>query len=97
MMAVSAQFGTLTTSTKIPLDKGENELVTLKLTPTTTAPLTEQPKQLPALAAGTPAPEWKIAEWTDGKDRKLSITVERLLSWIFGEFGAGHAFMPSPR
>ena len=71
-MAVTAQFGTLATSTKIPLDEGENEVVTLKLTPTITAPSNEQPKQLPALAAGTPAPEWKIAVWTDGKDRKLS-------------------------
>jgi thiol-disulfide isomerase/thioredoxin len=72
MMAVTAQFGMLATSTKIPLDEGENEVVTLKLTPSITAPSTEQPEQLPALAAGTPAPEWKIAEWTDGKDRKLS-------------------------
>jgi thiol-disulfide isomerase/thioredoxin len=72
MMAVTAQFGTLATSTKIPLDEGENEVVTLKLTPPITAPSKEQPKQLPALAAGTPAPEWEIAEWTDGKDRKLS-------------------------
>jgi thiol-disulfide isomerase/thioredoxin len=72
MMEVSAQFGALMTSTKIPLDPGENEVVTLTVAPIRIAAPTEQPQQPPALAAGTSAPEWKIAEWTDGKDRKLS-------------------------
>jgi thiol-disulfide isomerase/thioredoxin len=72
LMRVSVQFGPLSTSTKIPLDQGENELVILKPAPTASVPPTEQPQRPPALAAGTTAPEWSIAEWTDGKDRKLS-------------------------
>jgi len=72
LMRVSAQFGTLATSTKIPLVQGENELLILKLAPTATVPSNEQPQRLPALAVGTAAPEWNIAEWTDGKDRELS-------------------------
>ncbi|MFC1758562.1 redoxin domain-containing protein [Planctomycetota bacterium] len=72
LMRVSAQFGNQSTSTKIPLDSGENELVVLKLKPRVTAPPTETPKRLPALAAGTAAPQWSIAEWTDGRQRKLT-------------------------
>jgi len=72
LMRVSAQFGTLATRTKIPLDQGENQLVVLKLTPTATVLSTTPPESSPALAAGTAAPEWNISEWTDGKDRKLS-------------------------
>jgi thiol-disulfide isomerase/thioredoxin len=72
LMRVSAQFGTLATSTKIPLDPGENELVILKLASPATASSTDQRQRPPALAAGTAAPEWTIVEWTDGKDRKLS-------------------------
>jgi thiol-disulfide isomerase/thioredoxin len=72
LMSVSGQFGKLATSAKIPLDQGENEPVTLKLAPVATVPPTEQPQRQPALASGTAAPEWKIAEWTDGEDRKLS-------------------------
>ena len=72
LMRISAQFGTLMTSTKIPLDPGENELVILKLASSAPASSTEQRQRPPALAAGTAAPEWTLAEWTDGKDRKLS-------------------------
>jgi thiol-disulfide isomerase/thioredoxin len=72
LMRVSAQFGTLATSTKIPLDQGANEVVVLKLAPTPTAPSSQQPERPPPLAAGTPAPEWTVAEWTDGKDRTLA-------------------------
>jgi len=72
VMSVSAEFGELSSSTKIPLDKGENELVILKLTPRVTARPTETPKNLPALAVGAAAPEWSIAEWTDDKQRNLS-------------------------
>ena len=71
LMRISAQFGTLSTSTKVPLDTGENELVILKLRDTST-PSPNQPERKPALAAGTAAPEWTIMEWSDGKDRKLS-------------------------
>lgn len=71
LMRISAQFGTLSTSTKIPLDTGENELVILKLRDTSVPPPTQLERK-PALAVGTAAPEWTILEWTDGKDRKLS-------------------------
>lgn len=71
LMRISAQFGTLSTSTKIPLDTGENELVILKLRDTSVPPPTQSERK-PALAVGTAAPEWTILEWTDGKDRKLS-------------------------
>jgi len=71
LMRISAQFGTLSTSTKIPLDTGESELVILKLRDTSVPPPT-QPETKPALAVGSAAPEWTILEWTDGKDRKLS-------------------------
>jgi thiol-disulfide isomerase/thioredoxin len=72
LMRVSAQFGTLATSTKIPLDPGENEIVILKLAPPATTSSKDQRQRPPALAAGNAAPEWIIAEWTDGKDRRLS-------------------------
>ncbi len=72
LMRISARFGTLATTTKIPLDQGENELVIMKLAAPLTAPSTDASKEIPALAAGTAAPEWTIAEWTDGKERKLS-------------------------
>lgn len=72
LMSIYAKFGTLYASIKIPLDPGENELVTLRLSTPPTASPTEQQKRPPALAAGTAAPEWTIIEWTDGKDRKLS-------------------------
>ena len=68
---VSARFGTLGTSTKIPLERGENELVVLKLAPPRTAPAAGAAELLPVLSAGKPAPEWDIAEWTDGKKRNL--------------------------
>jgi thiol-disulfide isomerase/thioredoxin len=72
LMRVTAQFGKSATTTKIPLDEGQNEPVVLKVKPTPVASTAQQPQPRPALAVGTPAPEWKIAEWTDGQDRKLS-------------------------
>lgn len=71
LMRISAQFGTLSTSTKIPLDTGENELVILKLRDAT-VPSLDQPERKPALEVGNAAPEWTVLEWTDGKNRKLS-------------------------
>ena len=71
LMRISAQFGTLSTSTKIPLDTGESELVILRLRDAS-VPSLDQPERKPALAVGTAVPEWTILEWTDGKDRKLS-------------------------
>jgi thiol-disulfide isomerase/thioredoxin len=72
LMRISALFGKLGTSTKIPLDPGENEIVILKLASSAAVSSTDQVQRPPALAAGTAAPEWTIVEWTDGKDRKLS-------------------------
>lgn len=72
LMRIAARFGDLSNTTKVLLDPGENELVTLKLLTPPTASPTEQQKRPPALATGTAAPEWTITEWTDGKDRKLS-------------------------
>jgi thiol-disulfide isomerase/thioredoxin len=69
--SIHAKFGTLSASTKIPLAEGENELLVIKLQPPMTAtPEPERPKFV--LKAGSAAPEWEVAQWTDGQARKLA-------------------------
>jgi thiol-disulfide isomerase/thioredoxin len=72
IMRVSARFGKDAIFTKIPLLPGENEVVVLKLKPTADVAAAAPAPPPPTLADGTPAPEWTIAEWTDGKDRDLA-------------------------
>jgi thiol-disulfide isomerase/thioredoxin/5-hydroxyisourate hydrolase-like protein (transthyretin family) len=72
LQPVHAKLGKLTTSTKLPLVEGDNELLVLKLhLPRTAA---AQPEERPAvkLKAGDQAPEWQVTKWLDGQPRKLS-------------------------
>jgi thiol-disulfide isomerase/thioredoxin/protocatechuate 3,4-dioxygenase beta subunit len=70
LMRISARFATLTLSTKLPLDVGDNEAATLKVVPVPSA--ASSPDRPPPLTAGTPAPQWVISEWSDGKTRQIS-------------------------
>ena len=70
--AVFARFGTLTTSTKLPLVEGENEPIVLKLSPPPVQTADASRVPVKALKAGAQAPEWDIADWTDGQARKLA-------------------------
>lgn len=72
LVSVYAKFGKMWASTKVPIVEGDNEPLVLKVTQRrdqTAGAAKSRPK---ALATGTIAPEWAIAEWTDGATRKLA-------------------------
>jgi thiol-disulfide isomerase/thioredoxin len=69
---LSARSGELMARTTINLNEGMNETITLKLAPLKTPSPTTTKIEKPALPVGSKAPEWRIAEWTDGDKRKLS-------------------------
>lgn len=68
---ISARFGNLVAHTRVSLKPGENELYALQLAPVRSRPVQAAEQNTP-LAVGTSAPEWKIQEWSDGEERKLS-------------------------
>lgn len=69
---LSARSGELMARTTVILNEGMNETITLKLAPLKTPSPTTAKIEKPAVPVGSKAPEWSIAEWTDGGARKLS-------------------------
>jgi thiol-disulfide isomerase/thioredoxin len=68
----SASFGTLNTTSSLPLVAGDNEMLVVKLAPPRAPALATAEPTPAALKKGTPAPAWEISAWTDGKSRKLA-------------------------
>ena len=87
---VSARFGTLYASERVPIAAGPNEQLVLKLSEPRTA--RAEPPARPAvnLAIGAAAPDWEIAEWTDGQAPNWPTTAARFSSSTFGARGADH-------
>jgi thiol-disulfide isomerase/thioredoxin len=69
---ISARFGTLSAHERVPITAGPNEQLVLKLSEPRTAAAGAPAQPAVNLAIGAAAPDWEIAEWTDGQTRKLA-------------------------
>lgn len=69
---VSARFGTLSARERVPIAAGPNEELVLKVSEPRTATAEAPSKPVVRLTVGAAAPAWEIAEWTDGRTRKLA-------------------------
>src|SRR5262249_38720982 len=67
--SIIARFGSLHFQNKIPIAKGDNKLLEIKLRPFVAPSASEKPSI--RLTKGKAAPAWKIGEWSDGQTHKL--------------------------